>query len=63
VINGKVIAVVMPAYNAERALETTVKELPDCVDLKILVDDNSKDETVAIAARLGLQVFSSFCDC
>jgi glycosyltransferase involved in cell wall biosynthesis len=58
VINGKVIAVVMPAYNAARTLETTVEELPDCVDLKILVDDNSKDETVAIAARLGLQVFA-----
>ena len=57
-INGKVIAVVMPAYNAARTLETTAKELPDCVDLKILVDDNSKDETVAIAARLGLQVFA-----
>jgi glycosyltransferase involved in cell wall biosynthesis len=58
VINGKVIAVVMPAYNAARTLETTVGELPDSVDLKILVDDNSTDETVAIAGRLGLRVFA-----
>jgi glycosyltransferase involved in cell wall biosynthesis len=48
----------MPAYNAARTLETTVAELPDSVDLKILVDDNSKDETVAIAGRLGLRVFA-----
>ena len=57
-INGKIIAVVMPAYNAARTLETTVGELPDSVDLKILVDDNSTDETVAIAGRLGLRVFA-----
>lgn len=56
-INGKVIGVVMPAYNAAKTLETTVKELPDSVDIKILVDDASNDETVAIAARLGLKVF------
>ena len=48
----------MPAYNAARTLETTVREFPDSVDLKILVDDKSTDETVAIAARLGLQAFA-----
>ena len=35
-INGKRIAVVMPAYNA-RTLEKTVGELPETVDIKILV--------------------------
>jgi len=44
-INGKRVAVVMPAYNAERTLEQTVRELSDVVDIKILVDDNSKDNT------------------
>jgi glycosyltransferase involved in cell wall biosynthesis len=56
-INGKRIAVVMPAYNAERTLEQTVRELPDIVDIKILVDDSSKDETAVLSKRLGVQTF------
>ncbi|MGA9391895.1 MAG: glycosyltransferase family 2 protein [Candidatus Sulfotelmatobacter sp.] len=56
-INSKRIAVVMPAYNAEKTLEATVGELPDLVDLCILVDDNSSDRTVELANRLGLRVF------
>ncbi|MFY9742085.1 MAG: glycosyltransferase family 2 protein [Candidatus Sulfotelmatobacter sp.] len=60
-LNGKRIAVVMPAYNAERTLEVTVNELPDLVDIRILVDDSSSDHTVELAAklarRLDLQVF------
>ena len=56
-INGKRIAVVLPAYNAEKTLETTVSELPDVVDTKILVDDHSSDRTVEIAERLGLQYY------
>ncbi len=47
-INGKRIAVVMPAYNAAKTLEKTVREVPETVDLKILVDDHSTDETVQI---------------
>lgn len=56
-INGKRVAIVMPAYNAARTLEKTARELPDIVDLKILVDDHSADETVGIAEKLGLKVF------
>ncbi len=56
-INGKKIAVVMPAYNAAKTLEVTVAELPELVDLCILVDDHSRDETVAVAHKLGLHVF------
>src|SRR5271169_1853941 len=56
-INGKRIAVVMPAYNAEKTLQVTVGELPELVDATILVDDRSSDETVQLAHRLGLQVF------
>jgi len=55
-INGKRIAVVLPAYNAEKTLEATVRELPDLVDDRILVDDHSSDETVAMARRLNLIV-------
>src|SRR5246127_3372015 len=56
-INGKRIAVVMPAYNAEKTLQATVGEIPDLVDICILVDDHSRDQTVALARRLGLLVF------
>ena len=57
-INGKRIAVVLPAYNAAKTLENTVRELPDVVDVCILVDDHSSDETVELAKRLGLQTFA-----
>jgi glycosyltransferase involved in cell wall biosynthesis len=56
-INGKRVAVVMPAYNAERTLEQTVRELPDEVDIKILVDDSSKDRTAELSRQLGVQTF------
>jgi len=56
-IAGKRIAVVLPAYNAEKTLEATVRDLPELVDICILVDDHSSDHTTEIANRLGLQVF------
>ena len=52
------VVVVMPAYNAARTLHMTYAELPrDEVDLVILVDDGSRDETVEIARSLGLELF------
>jgi glycosyltransferase involved in cell wall biosynthesis len=56
-LNGKRIAVVMPAYNAEKTLRATVDELPEIVDMRILVDDNSSDRTVEVARELGLVHF------
>jgi len=56
VINGKKIVVVLPAYNAEKTLEVTVRELPEIVDERILVDDHSSDATAALARKLGLTV-------
>jgi glycosyltransferase involved in cell wall biosynthesis len=56
-INGKRIAVVLPAYNAEKTLQVTVREIPNLVDEVILVDDHSKDGTVELAKQLGLRVF------
>lgn len=54
-INGKKIVVVMPAYNAEKTLEQTYREIPmDIVDEVILTDDCSKDNTVEEAKRLGI---------
>jgi glycosyltransferase involved in cell wall biosynthesis len=55
---GKRIAVVMPAYNAAKTLEKTVSELPDLVDIRILVDDKSTDETIEVARKLGLRTFA-----
>ena len=55
-IEGKRIAVVMPAYNAAKTLEATVNELPALVDTKILVDDHSRDDTANLACKLGLRV-------
>lgn len=57
-LNGKKIVVVMPSYNAARTLVKTVSEVPrDIVDEILLVDDASSDETVQIAAELGLTVY------
>jgi glycosyltransferase involved in cell wall biosynthesis len=56
-INGKRVAVVMPAYNAEKTLEMTVRELSDLVDIKILVDDSSKDQTATLSKQLGVLTF------
>ena len=56
-INGKRIAVVMPAYNAERTLEQTVRELSDVVDIRILVDDCSNDQTASLSEKLGVLTF------
>ena len=56
-IDGKRIAVVMPAYNAEKTLEKTVRGLPAVVDIKILVDDSSKDNTALLSEKLGVQTF------
>jgi glycosyltransferase involved in cell wall biosynthesis len=48
---------VMPAYNAERTLAATLADMPPgCVDEIILVDDGSKDRTVAMAREMGLTV-------
>ena len=49
--------VVMPAYNAALTLERTLADIPPgCVDQILLVDDCSKDNTVEVAERLGIQV-------
>ena len=50
--------VVLPAYNAEKTLEKTVREIPqEVVEEIILVDDKSHDQTVKIARKLNLTVF------
>jgi glycosyltransferase involved in cell wall biosynthesis len=52
--NGKKIVVVMPAYNAAHTVTQTVDEVlqQGVVDEIILVDDHSRDDTVAVASSL-----------
>lgn len=55
-INGKKIAVVLPAFNAAKTLELTYSEIPlDIVDQVILTDDKSSDRTIEIAQKLGIR--------
>ncbi len=55
-IKNKKVTVVLPAYNAAATLEKTYKEIPmDIVDEVVLVDDNSKDETMQKAKDLGIK--------
>ncbi len=51
---GKKIIVVMPAYNAETTIRRTHEEVlaQKVVDLVIIVDDRSSDNTVGIARNL-----------
>jgi glycosyltransferase involved in cell wall biosynthesis len=54
----KIIAV-LPAYNAEKTLAATIADFPPgCVDEILLVDDCSKDNTVAVAREMGLAVIA-----
>ncbi len=51
----KKVAVVLPAYNAEKTLQATISEIPSWVDEIILTDDASKDNTVSLAKKLGIK--------
>jgi glycosyltransferase involved in cell wall biosynthesis len=52
--NDRKVIVVMPAYNAAQTLRTTYDEVMEhsIVDLVIVVDDGSQDETVTVARAL-----------
>jgi glycosyltransferase involved in cell wall biosynthesis len=53
---GKKVVVVLPAYNAALTLEKTVNEIPfNVVDEVVLVDDNSRDNTVEVGMKLGIK--------
>ena len=52
------IVAIMPAYNAGKTLEQTVRDIPPgSVQECIVVDDVSADSTVEVARKLGLRVF------
>lgn len=51
-IEGRSLAVVVPAYNEETQIAGVVETMPECVDHIIIVDDRSTDRTAEIAAEL-----------
>lgn len=54
--NGHKVVVVLPAYNAEKTLEKTYREIPfEIVDDVVLVDDFSRDQTSELAKQLGIR--------
>lgn len=54
-LKDRSVAVVMPAYKAERTLRQTFSELPhEVIDHILLVDDASPDGTVMLARELGI---------
>lgn len=54
-IEGRKVAVVLPAYNAALTLKQTYDEIPfDVVDDVILTDDCSRDDTIEVSRSLGI---------
>ena len=53
------VVIVMPAYNAAKTVRDTFLEIPEKYRKHvILVDDQSKDNTVDVAQKLGIKVFA-----
>jgi glycosyltransferase involved in cell wall biosynthesis len=54
---GEKTVAVLPAYNAARTLERTLRDFPvGRIDEIVLVDDCSKDDTAAVAESMGVTV-------
>ena len=52
-VEGKRVAVVVPAFEEELLVADTIRGIPDFVDLIVVVDDRSSDQTVERARDTG----------
>lgn len=53
---GQLVSVVIPCFNEEKGIAAILAGMPDCVDEVIVVDNDSTDETAAVAQSLGAKV-------
>jgi len=56
VYKGHTISVVVPCYNEESGIVTTLSDMPELVDEVVVVDNNSTDRTADVARGLGARV-------
>lgn len=50
-LNGKTIAVTVPAYNEESQIGSVIETMPDFVDRIVIVNDGSKDNTADVVKK------------
>lgn len=53
---NKKLSVVIPCYNEEEGIVSTIKKVPSVIDEIVVVDNNSKDNTAKVAQRAGAKV-------
>lgn len=54
------ISVVIPCYNEEDGIVSTLKSIPSWVDEVLVIDNNSYDQTAPLARKLGARVIHEF---